>query len=153
MPEPVPVFRLDLGPMDLLLAAADFQAVAARAECTLSGGMGASPTLETKGRVHTCRYLEPFLARLFPVTLPARGETFAAFLARGADGSPLAFVVARPFDMAAFPLSDFSLFPGGLRARLGALGMAALRFEGDRRLQVLLAPLGLDGDAFAGGGQ
>ncbi len=151
LPEDVPVFYIDLGGIDILLAASDFYAATARSDCRLdTDPVLGSPRLIAKGRAHACVLLEPLFDRLFSPSLPADGAESAAFLMRGPDGGR-AFVIARSFEMLSLPLREFRLFPPGIRRRLSALGLAALRFKDGKRLQVLMS-LGALGPAAGEGG-
>ena len=124
--------------VDILLAASDFYAAAAQSDCRLETESPLDPPrLVAKGRSHECVLLEPLFVRLFSPSLPADGPEPTAFLMRRPEGGR-AFLAARSFEMISLPLAEFRLFPRGLRARLAARGLAALRFEGGKRMQVLM---------------
>jgi hypothetical protein len=151
LPRDVSVFLIALGRTDVLLAASDFYAAASSADFLMEEDPRTGrPLLVVKGKAHEFVYLEPLFNRLFSPQEPCEAEATAAFLAAG-PGGRRAFVIGRPFEMLSLPLRDFRLFPRGLRARLAARGLAALRFEGGSRLQVLVNP-GLLGPSLAEGG-
>ena len=138
LPEGVPVFHIDLGQLDVLLAASDFYAAAAQSECRFAERReGGRLRLEAKGRSHDCVFLEPHFQRLFSPTLPADSPEATAFLMKRKEGAARAFVVARGFELRSLPLREFRLLPRGIRAASAARGLVALRFEGGR-LQILL---------------
>jgi len=138
VPKVLSVFHFDLGTMDILLAASDFYAAAAGSDCRLETESPLGPRrLIAKGRSHDCVLLEPLFDRLFSPILPADCPEPTAFLMRRPEGGR-AFLAARSFEMISLPLAEFRLFPRGLRARLAARGLAALRFEGGKRMQVLM---------------
>jgi hypothetical protein len=153
LPEDLDVFVVDLGRLDVLLAASDFYAAAASADYRLDGdpALGGA-RLATKGRSHDCVLLEPLLERLFSPALPAEGAEATAFLMDRPGSRPRAFVLRREFTMLAFPLREFRLLPGCLRARQSSLGLVALRFAGAGRIQYLVSLGAAAPPAATGGG-
>jgi hypothetical protein len=151
LPEEVPVFQLDLGRVDVLLAASDFYAVVAESDYSLVPGEG-SPRLVAKGESHPCLQLETLFEGLCAPGEGAEAGESTVFLSRREGRGTRAFVVGRPFELRSLQLRDFRLLPRGLRARAASRGMAALRFEEGRRLQILMNPWAL-GQAMDEGGR
>jgi hypothetical protein len=140
LPRQLPVFLVDLGRADLLLAAMDFYAAASQAEFRLEGPSRGGPALLfAKGRAHVCLALEKEIERLFSPEPPAEDELSTAFLAKG-HGGARAYLLRRRFEMLSLPARDFRLLPLGIRARQASRGIVALRFEGAGRLQLLMNP-------------
>jgi hypothetical protein len=150
LPSDLPFFYIDLGQLDVLLAASDFYAAAASSDYRVIDSGPGGPRLVAKGLSHDCLYLEPFFERLFSPSLSAGGAEATAFLMRRAQGLR-AFVIGRAFELLTLPLREFRLVPRGIRARQASYGLVALRFEGGKRLQVLMSPGRLGPTGGAGG--
>ncbi len=138
MAKDVPVFIIDIGRADVLLAASDFYgAVAGTAFNTVLDPSDGLTYLPSNGIRHACLFMEPVLAKLFGGSLSEAPEDSAAFLMRKPGAPPKAFVLGRGFEMRTFPLAEFRLLPRSLRP-LGSIGLRVVRFEGRKRIQYLL---------------
>jgi hypothetical protein len=138
--EDIPVFRINLGKVDILLSAADFSALVAESDFKMKGGSENSPPLlQHKGAEYECAHLDRYVDGLFPpgLTVPPCGES-VAFLARPPEGPPCAFILQRSFEMLAFSPAEFKLPPMGIRAQLKKRGIYAFRFADGERIQVLI---------------
>lgn len=145
MHEDIPAFLVDLGSLDILLAAADFYGAAAEADWSLADDPRRGiPMMRVKGESHACVMLEHHFRRLFSPSPPPEGAEATAFLMRRPGRENRAFVIRRDFEMVAYPLREFRLPPRGLRVYLGCLGLAALRFSGPGRLQYLVKAAALE---------
>ena len=139
MADDVPVFIIDMGRADVLLAASDFYGAVAGAELNpVRDSADGLTYLSAKGVRHACLFLEPVFYGLFGGTLPAAEPNSAAFLMRKAGAEPKAFVLGRSFEMRTFPLGEFRLLPRSLRPYQASTGLSALRFEGKGRIQYVL---------------
>jgi len=139
LPDDVPVFIIDMGRADVLLAASDFYgAVAGSAFVPEHDPADGQTYLSAKGARHECLFLEPVFLGLFGDSLSAAEPDSAAFLMKKPGMPPWAFVLGRGFEMRSFPLAEFRLLPRGLRPFQARSGLSALRFEGPGRIQYLL---------------
>jgi len=139
--EQVPVFLIDLGPLDALLPASDFYGATAAADTLLEmDTVRKIPLLRVNGRLIACVRLERHFRALVGDSIDYGNDysEAAAFLSRRAGTEDRAYLSDRPFEMRSFPLDTFRLPPQGLRQHLSRLGIAALRFSEDGRTQYVL---------------
>lgn len=137
MHDELPVFQLNLGPMEVLLPAADFYAVAAGPEINLQEGR---ELLLFNGQELACIRLEQYFRSYIKayVETDEQESGTTAFLLRWPGAKDRAYLAERPFEMLNYPLSSFHLIPNGLRQYLSQLGFIALRITDKGVIQYVL---------------
>lgn len=138
------VFLLDYGRFDILLAAGDFGELIPGSELTDLSEYG-SPACLLRGRNTPLLWLDQLVAGLLPAVEAETTGLPTFFVARERRSATAALATYRSFELLTFPLRELKLLPAGLRKRLGSLGLIAVRFAEQNRLQYLL-------DVFVTGG-
>lgn len=138
--EDIPVFQINLGNIDILLAASDYQGLLSEADFKTQNDEENKESVITHKNTHyTTLYLDDHIENIFKPAIKVDGKDEAvAFLTRYSVNENIAFILRRAFEMQTYSIRDFKKIPLGIRSKLQSLGIFAFRFDNNTRIQFLM---------------
>ena len=152
MPEKLTVFRFDLGSFDVLMDSGSFTSLSSWLDCKVSGSSGLEDLYNTqlnknflvsiKDQEYTGSFLDSMLVGQFDRISESEAVGFTAFMLHsGTAEEHFALFTDRSFDLREYPEKQFCVFPASIAGFMAGRGIRALRYENNKRVQILISPL------------
>lgn len=136
----IPVFQINLGNIDILLAASDYQGLLSEADFkSQNAETNKESSITHKNTHYTTLYLDDHIESIFNPSIKVDSKDVAvAFLTRYTVDENIAFILRRAFEMQTYSIREFKKIPLSIRSKLQSLGIFAFRFDNNTRIQFLM---------------